>query len=516
MRTALALLVAVAAPAWALTYPGPAPCNGTLQACVDGSAPGDTVAIATNSAIDQDVTIAKSLTLAAAPGFTPTIGTGPTHRVVTLGDAAPGGGSVDVGLTDLALSNAEIKVALNDDGGHRVDITRCTVSHGTMGTLATGIDVAVGVPATVTLDHVTVAAPGTAIRLTTTLASGEATLTVVGSRVTTFTPTASVVGIGVDVRGAGAVTTYVYSNVVYGVGGAGTGTRAGISVRTADSTGSAAVNVVNNTVDDIRGATTGIQILSPPPTGATIAVNLFNNIVTRATRSGIAVLQSPEAPTLTVTSGFDDTFGNTLADAYGGYTPGPNMLSVDPLYVNAASGDYHLQPGSPVVDAGSAAPVGGLPPVDADGNARVAGAAPDLGAYELGSAPVTSTTTTSSTTTTLPAGPCPVVATYDSIGCRLGEVADEVRAGVPAGRVADDLLAAVGRATKAVQDAEAKSAAGKRRGSRAALSRALRALGRFVGRLDSRGARNVPASVRAALTLKVDRLRTDVRALRAG
>jgi hypothetical protein len=60
------------------------------------------------------------------------------------------------------------------------------------------------------------------------------------------------------------------------------------------------------------------------------------------------------------------------------------------------------------------------------------------------------------------------------------------------------------------------SAAGKRRGSRAALSRALRALGRFVGRLDSRGARNVPASVRAALTLKVDRLRTDVRALRAG
>jgi hypothetical protein len=238
--------------------------------------------------------------------------------------------------------------------------------------------------------------------------------------------------------------------------------------------------------------------------------------VTRATRSGIAVLQSPAVPTLTVTSGFDDTFGNTMADAYGGYAPGPNMLSVDPLYVNAASGDYRLQPGSPVVDAGSAAPVGGLPPVDADGNARVAGAAPDLGAYELGSAPVTSTTTTSSTTTTLPAGPCPVASTYDSVACRLGEVADEVRAGVAAGRVMDDLLAAVARATTTVQDAQAKSAAGKRRGSRAALTRALRALGRFVRRLDSRGARSVPPSVRAALTLKVDRLRTDVRALRAG
>jgi hypothetical protein len=119
----------------------------------------------------------------------------------------------------------------------------CTVSHGVMGALATGIDVAVGVPATVTLEHDAVAAPGTAIRLTTTLASGAATLAVIGSRATTFTPSGSVVGIGVDVRGAGTVTTYLYSNVVHGVGGAGSGRRAGISIRTADATGSAAVNV---------------------------------------------------------------------------------------------------------------------------------------------------------------------------------------------------------------------------------------------------------------------------------
>jgi hypothetical protein len=62
-----------------------------------------------------------------------------------------------------------------------------------------------------------------------------------------------VIGIGVDVQGGGTVTTYLYSNVVYGVGGATASPRGGISVRTADATGSAAVNVVNNTVDDVKG-----------------------------------------------------------------------------------------------------------------------------------------------------------------------------------------------------------------------------------------------------------------------
>ncbi len=44
-------LVALATPAWSatLTYPGAAPCNTTLQACITGAASGDVVEIATNT-----------------------------------------------------------------------------------------------------------------------------------------------------------------------------------------------------------------------------------------------------------------------------------------------------------------------------------------------------------------------------------------------------------------------------------------------------------------------------------
>jgi hypothetical protein len=68
-------------------------------------------------------------------------------------------------------------------------------------------------------------------------------------------------------------------------------------------------------------------------------------------------------------------------------TSNPGNISVDPLFVNAAS-DFHLQTGSPVIDAGSnSAP--SLPTTDFDSNTRIwdgnndCVSTVDLGAYEL-------------------------------------------------------------------------------------------------------------------------------------
>ena len=72
------------------------------------------------------------------------------------------------------------------------------------------------------------------------------------------------------------------------------------------------------------------------------------------------------------------TIAITYSDVRGGWT-GEGNISADPMFVGA--GDYHLQDGSPCIDAGTnSAPA--LPDTDKDGNLRIVGAAVDMGAYE--------------------------------------------------------------------------------------------------------------------------------------
>jgi hypothetical protein len=507
------LFLAAAATARGTTYPGASPCSATLQACVDGTAPGGTIAIATNTPIDEDLTVAKTLTLTASPGFTPTIGTGALRRTLTVADAGAGGGIVQITISGLHLNNAGVQVTLANDAGHRVAIRDCMVAQQMGPTTSTGIGATVSVPATVSLEHNVVAASGSAIHVVAAPATGSATVSVVANRVTTYNAASSLNGLLVEIQGTGTATVYVYSNVIYSLAGASGG--AGIDVRSPTAGGAAAVNIVNNTLDDIR-VSNGIQIRSPNAS-AQVAVNLFNNVVTRAAKSGIAVLQSPAVPQLTVTAGFDDSgiALNALPDAFGGYNPGPGTLSVDPQYVDRAVGDYHLQAGSPLIDAGTANPVGGLPAVDADEHFRTAGAAPDLGAYEFGSMPVGTTTTTTVTATTTTTQPvCATGPSYPLLECRLEALHARVREEVPAGSLSLGLLATSTRARTATVTADALAAQGKQRAARSSLGKAIRALGRFGARLRSPKGKRLPANVLQDLLGLAGGLRADLRALR--
>ncbi|HEX2658868.1 MAG TPA: hypothetical protein VHU40_11375, partial [Polyangia bacterium] len=63
-------------------------------------------------------------------------------------------------------------------------------------------------------------------------------------------------------------------------------------------------------------------------------------------------------------------YNDTFASAFSEMTAnGPGNTAVDPMFVNAAAGDFHLLPGSPAVDAGDPAVL------DPDGSRA------DLGVY---------------------------------------------------------------------------------------------------------------------------------------
>jgi hypothetical protein len=89
-----------------------------------------------------------------------------------------------------------------------------------------------------------------------------------------------------------------------------------------------------------------------------------------------------------------------------GLTFSENVDNIDdnPLFVNLEQGDYRLLPDSPYIDKGTAdAPE--LLSTDFEGDLRIIGSAPDIGAdeYDPSSPPTTtSTSSTTSTGTTMP------------------------------------------------------------------------------------------------------------------
>lgn len=105
-----AVLGLTAAPAAAqfpliYTWPGASPCDGTLQACIDAAGAEDTVEIASDGPIDEDIVSYGSLDLVAAFGFTPRFApgrsvvantSGSSDQAIRIQGLTLDGGSIDV------------------------------------------------------------------------------------------------------------------------------------------------------------------------------------------------------------------------------------------------------------------------------------------------------------------------------------------------------------------------------------------------------------------------------------
>ena len=174
---------------------------------------------------------------------------------------------------------------------------------------------------------------------------------------------------------------------------------AGYAVAVAGQVGD--IFILNNTfyTNPADGPAFGIVLI--PDSGYGASITIENNIIAHAT-IGIFLTSLDQGGVPPEVHDYNDLWNNQTN--YGNVSAGAHDITSNPLFVNAAGGDFRTSSTSPVIDAGTTPPIGpdGKPLVtqDINGVSRPQGAAYDIGAYEY-----VPPTQTSSSSSTLPVAP---------------------------------------------------------------------------------------------------------------
>ena len=434
-RSIIAALAAFAGAAEAgsppVNWPGAAPCNSTLQACIDAVPNGGVIRIVTDVPIGESLNLYnRSLSLEAGAGFAPRLA--PTHWIsVTTPSIA---GDQTVNLSGLALTDGYVRIAYSGLGTGRYDVRGMTLQS-TVGLayIRVAASNASTVEATVYDNRVS----GTPLDLNRGLiefAAAGATLnaSALYNQVTSTAPDAVPGGgIFVDATAGASGTTKIHANTVRGSfnrGGifaseglftstasdyavriynnvavcAATPSASGTGIGLTAGVGTLNAQAVNNTVSRCY-----VGLLASPWSGAAGTVQIEglvkNNLLVAAT-----ALSFNPTHTTSLTNDY-----NLLNGGSSGMTLGTHTITAAARLVDAAA--PRLTSASPALDAADTATLGlglifnGLPAVDADGMRRIKGAGgdADIGAYEFGDRAFRHTST--------PANTSSYVTTFDDV-----------------------------------------------------------------------------------------------------
>jgi hypothetical protein len=408
LRALLAGLAALPAAHAGVTrdWPGTA-CPGTLQACVEASASGDQVRIATNDPVDEDIDLgdrgialipATTLTATYRPNFAP----GRSIHAITSAVA----GDIEVTLRGLRLVDGSVTIVYLGSGTAGYELRDLDLAQRDP-TSSVNIRVqAMGGTVTAELygNHIAgdPAAYGGSIELfgIDTVFNAYAAF----NRIEHGRRTDKKTGIAVEIQGdpadafvrvfgndlrlagassdgivftqlagaaGGTLNARAYSNVVRCAAGS-----AARGIAFAGYHGALDVQGLNNTVDRCR---TGIRVVPTTPSDSpTFAGLVWNNLVV-AEDVGLEIGPGAE----------------TVANDYNLVNAASNAATLGPHSTTAPAGlGVATRPrpaaGSPAIDAADAATLAngiidnGFPLLDADGLRRSKGTRADIGAYEFG------------------------------------------------------------------------------------------------------------------------------------
>jgi hypothetical protein len=396
---------AQAATTW--TFPSAsAPCNTTLQACIDGAMAGDTVEVATNAPVTTPVELNKSLTLRGAIGFSPVLSS--TAVTAAANDVAAtisglrftdrilltlseGGGNLAVTIDSNTLVSNGFRSAITvtqGSGSGPFGRTMATITRNTISETVAG-----GASCSDAIDILTFTANFEAIvddnviTMTDTIGCAAIQLYAAGGLVSTARVSRNRIlgsnfnngilarAIGSDdASQGGRLNVRIENNVIRGQRDYAGGPVA-IAAFATGSNSLIDAQIVNNTV---VGNDAGISVSGDRELGSFVRGGAYNNIIAFNLSRGLII----DREMVGFANSHNLLFDNPESPDGPSFTPGPGTRTGDPAFVNAAIDDYRLTQNSDALDRGldSALPPGVA--IDVAGNPRRQGRGIDIGAYE--------------------------------------------------------------------------------------------------------------------------------------